>query len=142
MTTIGAAASGARKHAGVVGAAGGGGPQGSLASQSHHGSGSLVAPEDVPIRLAVTFAPNRARLTGFPQSNLFGRYQRRMSDALFVVANHGVLLEYTLDPIPDSSKQNVLFHSLWWRLFGTAHRREKRPSSQYVQLAARWRYEL
>ena len=112
VTTIGAAASGARKHAGVVGAAGGGGPQGSLASQSHHGSGSLVAPEDVPIRLAVTFAPNRARLTGFPQSNLFGRYQRRMSDALFVVANHGVLLEYTLDPIPDSSKQCAFSLSL------------------------------
>ena len=75
----------------------------------------MVAPEDVPIRLAVAFAPNRARLTGFHHGmqgagggvGMFGcnpRYQRRMTDALFVVANHGVLLEYTLDPVPDTSK--------------------------------------
>ena len=80
------------------------------------GGGGMVAPEDVPIRLAVAFAPNRARLTGFHHGmqgagggvGMFGcnpRYQRRMTDALFVVANHGVLLEYTLDPIPDTSKQ-------------------------------------
>ena len=98
VTTIGAAASGARKHASSQSSGGGSG---------HGGSGSTVAPEDVPIRLAVAFAPNRARLAGFSQSNIFGRHQRRMADALFVVANHGVLLEYTLDPIPDSSKTNL-----------------------------------
>ena len=47
-----------------------------------------------------------------------------MSDCLYVMANHGVLLEYALDPIPDSSKFNnriiksndinITFHRFNW----------------------------
>ena len=60
--------------------------------------------EDTPIRLAVTFAPSRARIMGAQNNYIFNRQPRRMSDCLYVMANHGVLLEYALDPIPDSSK--------------------------------------
>jgi len=60
--------------------------------------------EDIPIRLAVMFAPSRAWLVGGSQNTVFHRQPRRMHDSLFVVANHGVLLEYILDPLPDSSK--------------------------------------
>ena len=60
-------------------------------------------PEDVPIRLAACFAPSRAWLAG-NQHNMFSRQQRRTHDALFIMANHGVLLEYALDVMPDSSK--------------------------------------
>ena len=78
----------------------------------HGPSGAVPAPEDIPIRLAVAFAPNRARLAG-AQSNIFNRQPRRMNDALYVVANHGVLLEYTLDPIPDSSEFLFLFFNIF-----------------------------
>jgi hypothetical protein len=50
------------------------------------------------------FAPSRAWLVGGSQNSVFHRQPRRMHDSLFVVANHGVLLEYILDPIPDSSE--------------------------------------
>ena len=65
---------------------------------------SLPNVEDTPIRLAVTFAPSRARIMGSQSNYIFNRQPRRMSDCLYVMANHGVLLEYALDPIPDSSK--------------------------------------
>ena len=68
-------------------------------------SSNTVNTEDIPIRLAVTFAPSRARLMGAQNNYIFNRQPRRMSDALYVMANHGVLLEYALDPIPDSSKK-------------------------------------
>ena len=35
---------------------------------------------------------------GYPRNN------RRATDSLFVMANHGQLLEYSLDPVPDPSK--------------------------------------
>ena len=60
--------------------------------------------DDTPIRLAVTFASSRAKIMGTQNNYIFNRQPRRMSDALYVMANHGVLLEYALDPIPDSSK--------------------------------------
>ena len=41
---------------------------------------------------------------GTQNNYIYNRQPRRMSDALYVMANHGVLLEYALDPIPDSSK--------------------------------------
>ena len=65
---------------------------------------STVNVDDIPIRLAVTFAPSRARIMGAQNNYIFNRQPRRMSDALYVMANHGVLLEYALDPVPDSSK--------------------------------------
>ena len=63
--------------------------------------------DDVPIRLACTFAPSRAWLMG-TQHNMFTRTQKNKNiDALYVMANHGVLLEYSLDPIPESSKIRI-----------------------------------
>jgi len=64
-----------------------------------HGKRNSV-PDDIPIRLAVTFAPSRARVlqgvhAGYPRNN------RKVTDSLFVMANHGQLLEYSLDPVPD-----------------------------------------
>ena len=76
-------------------------------------------PEEIPIRLAATFAPSRARLLQGQLSVLanmaatvwcagghggMGRAGRRATDSLFVMANHGQLLEYSLDPVPDPSK--------------------------------------
>ena len=34
----------------------------------------------------------------------YSRQTRRVSDSLYVMANHGQLLEYSLDPGPDPSK--------------------------------------
>jgi len=64
-----------------------------------HGKRNSV-PDDIPIRLAVTFAPSRARVlqgvhAGYPRNN------RKATDSLYVMANHGQLLEYSLDPVPD-----------------------------------------
>ena len=100
---------------------------GVAAAATSHASGSrksskgskdaLPNVEDTPIRLAVTFAPSRARIMGSQSNYIFNRQPRRMSDCLYVMANHGVLLEYALDPIPDSSKfkpikkfVNITFH--------------------------------
>ncbi len=57
-----------------------------------------------PFRVAVAFAPPRAWLVG-SQHHMFGggRQQRRPHESLFVMSNHGVLLEYTLDVTPDST---------------------------------------
>lgn len=63
--------------------------------------------EDVPVRLAALFAPSRAWFSGnHQQQNIFNRQNKRsgIQDALFVMANHGVLVEYTLEPIADRSK--------------------------------------
>ena len=61
-------------------------------------------PDDVPIRLAVTFAPSRARVMTGVHGALYPRQTRKSADSLFVMANHGQLLEYSLDPVPDQSK--------------------------------------
>ena len=90
---------------------------GSFSASSSSGS---VAADEVPIRLATAFAPSRAWLPGPGQfgggqggagqggvggmyGRLHGQHGRRPHDSLFVMANHGVLLEYTLDAVPDSS---------------------------------------
>ena len=89
-------------------------------------SGGSVAADEVPIRLATAFAPSRAWLPGPGQfggggqggavgqggvggmyGRLHGQHGRRPHDSLFVMANHGVLLEYTLDAVPDSSKNEL-----------------------------------
>ena len=87
-------------------------------------SGGSVAADEVPIRLATAFAPSRAWLPGPGQfgggqggagqggvggmyGRLHGQHGRRPHDSLFVMANHGVLLEYTLDAVPDSSKNKL-----------------------------------
>jgi hypothetical protein len=76
---------------------------------------SLSAEEPIAVKLAVTFASTRAWLLGssgaggqYHPHQLFslGRQQRRPHESLFVVANHGVLLEYTLDVLPDSSESH------------------------------------
>merc|ERR1712108_115249 len=63
-----------------------------------HGKRNSV-PDDIPIRLAVTFAPSRARVLQGVHANFPRR--PKASDSLFVMANHGQLLEYSLDPVPD-----------------------------------------
>jgi hypothetical protein len=60
-------------------------------------------PDDVPIRLAVTFAPSRARVMTGVHGALYPRPSKKSTDALYVMANHGQLLEYSLDPIPDQT---------------------------------------
>ncbi len=78
-----------------------------VTSRSHHKGHKGPNPEDVPIRLAVAFAPSRAWSVGGGQNNLFnrGKHQKsaKMAEALYVMASHGVLLEYTLDPVPDTT---------------------------------------
>ena len=37
----------------------------------------------------------------------FSRQTKKVADSLFVMANHGQLLEYSLDPVPDPSKQQT-----------------------------------
>lgn len=57
--------------------------------------------ELIPIRLAVAFAPSRAsaKQTG----NIFHRQNKsKMNESLFVMASHGVLLEYTLEALPET----------------------------------------
>ena len=76
-------------------------------------------------RLAVTFAPSRAssKQTG----NIFHRQNKsKIAESLFVMASHGVLLEYTLEPLPDvNTKDNICESSpiklqvhLSWEYFG------------------------
>merc|ERR1719222_738385 len=65
-----------------------------------HGKRNSV-PDDIPIRLAVTFAPSRARVLQGVHANFPRR--PKASDSLFVMANHGQLLEYSLDPVPDQT---------------------------------------
>ena len=100
--TIGSATSVSRKKSGSL-------------SASSSSSGGCAA-DEVPIRLATAFAPSRAWLPGGQTGGggsgggggmygrLHGQHQRRPHDSLFVMANHGVLLEYTLDAVPDSSE--------------------------------------
>ena len=84
---------------------------GSLSGSSSSGG---AAADEVPIRLATAFAPSRAWLPGQSGGGggggmfgrLHGQHQRRPHDSLFVMANHGVLLEYTLDAVPDSSEDS------------------------------------
>merc|ERR550519_2719533 len=64
-----------------------------------HGKRNSV-PDDIPIRLAVTFAPSRARVLQGPHHASYPR-RPKAADSLFVMANHGQLLEYSLDPVPD-----------------------------------------
>lgn len=68
-------------------------------------SSSKKATEElVPIRLAVAFAASRAsaKQTG----NIFhAKPKGKMADSLFVMANHGVLLEYSLEALPDVGQQ-------------------------------------
>eukprot|EP00095_Tigriopus_kingsejongensis_P005566 maker-scaffold12_size759060-snap-gene-2.15 protein:Tk05566 transcript:maker-scaffold12_size759060-snap-gene-2.15-mRNA-1 annotation:"breast carcinoma-amplified sequence 3-like protein" len=74
----------------------------SVGRKKNSGSSHQSA-EDVPIRLACKFGPSRAWLVG-AQHNMFNRRQhQRQHDALYVMANHGVLLEYSLDAIPDTT---------------------------------------
>jgi hypothetical protein len=74
-------------------------------SSSSSSSGG-ASTDEVPIRLAATFAPSRAWLANSQHGGgVFGRnMQRRPHDSLYVMANHGVLLEYAIDAIPDSSE--------------------------------------
>ena len=110
-----------------------------------HGKRNSV-PDDIPIRLAVTFAPSRytsstSSTSSHPHHHCYGpqhhhhhhhhhhlscitftlsrarvlqgvhaNFPRRpkASDSLFVMANHGQLLEYSLDPVPDQSKISIL----------------------------------
>lgn len=55
----------------------------------------------------MTFAPSRAssKQTG----NIFHRQNKsKIAESLFVMASHGVLLEYTLEPLPDvNTKDNI-----------------------------------
>ena len=82
----------------AVGAVGGGRKR-SLSASTSGGEA------DVPIRLSCTFAPSRAWLVG-SQHNMFNRRQQQRShDALYVMASHGVLLEYSLDAVPEPSKK-------------------------------------
>ena len=41
----------------------------------------------------------------------FSRPARKAPDSLYVMANHGQLLEYSLDPVPDPSKRTKPQHS-------------------------------
>lgn len=58
-------------------------------------------PDDIPIRLAVTFAPPRARVMQAGVHGGYSRHSKKPADSLYVMANHGQLLEYSLEPVPD-----------------------------------------
>jgi hypothetical protein len=67
-----------------------------------------AAEELVPIRLAVNFAHSRA--TTKQSSNIFHRQNKsKMSESLFVMASHGVLLEYSLEALPDVTGKDKYF---------------------------------
>jgi len=66
-----------------------------------HGKRNSV-PDEIPIRLAVTFGTSRARMMQSVHS-AFSKPVKRPVDSLFVMANHGQLLEYSLDPVPDQT---------------------------------------
>ena len=74
---------------------------GARKSSGHNKRNSV--PDDIPIRLAVTFAPSRARMLQGAISG-YSRPAKKAPDSLYVMANHGQLLEYSLDPVPDPSK--------------------------------------
>ncbi len=78
---------------------------GTASSAARKKSITSASEDVVSVRLAVNFAPPRAWLLG-TQHHMFGRQQqKRAHDSLFVMANHGVLLEYTLDVTPETSKK-------------------------------------
>jgi len=75
-------------------------------SASHQGKkGSSGGDDENPIRVVAAFAPSRARVVpgGLHANTVFARSGKRTSDSLFVMANHGQLLEYTLEPIHDQT---------------------------------------
>jgi len=72
---------------------------GSRARSAGHSKRNSV-PDDIPIRLAVTFAPSRARMLQGVISG-YTRPAKKAPDSLYVMANHGQLLEYSLDPVPE-----------------------------------------
>ena len=47
---------------------------------------------------------------GFPR-------RPKASDSLFVMANHGQLLEYSLDPVPDQSKLKIMMEIATMTMF-------------------------
>ncbi len=81
----------------------------SSVSRKKSANSPTSASEDVvSVRLAVAFAPSRAWLAGSQHHVFSSRQQRRAHESLFVMANHGVLLEYSLDVTPDSSTKKNL----------------------------------
>lgn len=61
-------------------------------------------PDENPIRVVAAFAPSRARMHPTSLHTTQGyRTSKRALDSLFVMANHGQLLEYSLDPTHDQT---------------------------------------
>ena len=78
-----------------------------LASNAKSSTTKKQSEELVPIRLAVAFAPSRAAAK--QSGNIFHRQSKaKMVESLYVMANHGVLLEYSCEALPDvNSKDNI-----------------------------------
>lgn len=78
-----------------------------LASNAKSSTTKKQSEELVPIRLAVAFAPSRAAAK--QSGNIFHRQSKaKMVESLYVMANHGVLLEYSCEALPEvNSKDNI-----------------------------------
>jgi len=78
-----------------------------LASNAKSSTTKKQSEELIPIRLAVAFASSRA--SAKQVGNIFHRQNKtKMTESLFVMASHGVLLEYTLETLPDvNNKDNI-----------------------------------
>ena len=78
-----------------------------LASNAKSSTTKKHSEDLVPIRLAVAFAPSRAAAK--QSGNIFHRQNKaKMLESLFVMANHGVLLEYSCEALPDvNTKDNI-----------------------------------
>jgi len=78
-----------------------------LATNAKSSTTKKQSEELVPIRLAVAFAPSRAAAK--QSGNIFHRQSKaKMVESLYVMANHGVLLEYSCEALPEvNSKDNI-----------------------------------
>ncbi|KAG8234132.1 hypothetical protein J437_LFUL007498 [Ladona fulva] len=85
-------------------AAGGGSSSGGSGSGSASGRGSGCrgsGPEEgIPLRVTACFAPSRAWVVGSPTVGKERCLARKAVDSLFVMACHGNLMEYSLEPKP------------------------------------------
>jgi len=62
------------------------------------------AGDENPIRVVAAFAPSRARTApGLHSNTVYTRPGKKAVDSLFVMANHGQLLEYTIEPTNDQT---------------------------------------
>jgi hypothetical protein len=75
--------------------------------------GRTSSEDGVPLRVSACFAPPRAWLVGSPSLvTRDSKTQKRAVDSLFVMACHGSLIEYVLEPKPAAGKRYLFYCKL------------------------------